>query len=231
LEDFLSPDQIAESSLEELIDFISVKGKNRFKNPNSNITLLNKAIKASYRLDKTQYEPINIAIASSLNTIRFLEKQIKEIDKAILNTVLGLDSNVYNVLLSIRGIGKVYAAGILAEIGSIDFFNHNSKLAKYSGLYWNRNQSGSFESENTRFSPCSNKYLRYYIIEATSSCIRTNFPFIKNFYDIKYKEVNKHQHKRALVLSARKLVRLIFGLLRKNQYYIPILQESNNLSN
>lgn len=231
LEDFLSPDQIAESSLEELIAFISLKGKNRFKNPSSNANLLSKAIRASYRLDKTQYEPINIAIASSLNTIRFLDKQIKEIDKAILNTVLGLDSNTYNVLLSIRGIGKAYAAGIMAEIGSIDFFSHNSKFAKYAGLYWNRNQSGGFESDNTKLSHCSNKYLRYYIIEAASSCVRTNFPFIKNFYDIKYKEVNKHQHKRALVLSARKLVRLIFGLLRKNQYYIPILQESNNLSN
>ena len=51
-----------------------------------------------------------------------------------------------------------------------------------------------------------------------------------NFYDIKYNEVTKHQHKRALVLSARKLERLIFGLLRKNQYYksIDLVQNSKN---
>ncbi len=230
-EEFVSPDQFAESSLEELIDFISVKGKNHTKNPESKVSTLQKAVRSSYRLNQTAYEPINIAIASSLNTIKFYQEQLKNIDKAILNTVLGLDSNVYNILLSIRGIGKVYAAGIMAEIGNIDRFSHNSKLAKYAGLYWKRNQSGEFDSQDKKSSKKSNKYLRYYLVEATASCVRQGFPFIKDFYYIKYNEVTKHQHKRALVLSARKLERLIFGLLRKNQYYKPLdsVQNSKNI--
>ena len=227
-DNFDSPDQIAETPVDVLLDLISKIGKNRTKNPNEKIDLLNKAIRSSYRLEQTAYNGINIAVASSLSTIRFLENELKQVDKAILDTVSGLDSNSYNSLLSIRGIGKVYAAGILAEIGSIDYFKHNSNLAKYAGLYWNRTQSGKFEKEDKKFSQHANKYLRYYLIEATASCVRMNFPFIKNFYDSKYKEVTKHQHKRALVLSARKLVRLIFGLLRKNQYYSPI--DSNNQS-
>ena len=231
LEEFISPDQIAESSIEELMDFISSKGKNHTKNPESKVTALQKAIRSSYRLDQTAYEPINIAIASSINTIKFHQEQLKNIDKAILNTVLGLDSNVYNILLSIRGIGKVYAAGIMAEIGNIDRFPHNSKLAKYAGLYWKRNQSGEFDSQDKKSSKKSNKYLRYYLIEAAASCVRQGFPFIKDFYNIKYNEFTKHQHKRALVLSARKLERLIFGLLRKNQYYKPLnsVQNSKNI--
>ena len=231
LEEFISPDQIAKSSIEELMDFISSKGKNHTKNPESKVNALQKAIRSSYRLDQTAYEPINIAIASSINTIKFHQEQLKNIDKAILNTVIGLDSNVYNILLSIRGIGKVYAAGIMAEIGNIDRFPHNSKLAKYAGLYWKRNQSGEFDSQDKKSSKKSNKYLRYYLIEATASCVRQGFPFIKDFYNIKYNEVTKHQHKRALVLSARKLERLIFGLLRKNQYYKPLnsVQNSKNI--
>lgn len=230
LEEYLSPDQIAESSVEELINFINDKSKNHSLNNEDKITSLHKAMRASYRLDQTAYEPINIAIASSLNTIKFHQQELKNIDKAIISTVLGLDTNTYNILMSIRGIGKVYAAGIMAEIGNIDRFSHNSKLAKYSGLYWKSNQSGEYDSEDKKSSKKSNKYLRYYLIEATSSCMMHNFPFIKDFYDIKYKEVTKHQHKRALVLSARKLERLIFGLLRKNQYYKPInsVQNSKN---
>ena len=138
LEEFVSPDQIAESSVEELINFISEKSKKHSSNLNDKVTTLNKAMRASYRLDQTAYEPINIAIACSLNTIKFYQQQLKNIDKAILNTALGLDSNTYHILLSIRGIGKVYAAGIMAEIGNIDRFSHNSKLAKYSGLYWKK---------------------------------------------------------------------------------------------
>ena len=231
LEEFESPDQIAESSVEELINFISEKSKNHSSNLDNKITTLNKAMHASYRLDQTAYEPINIAIACSLNTIKFYQQQLKNIDKAILSTALGLDSNTYNILLSIRGIGKVYAAGIMAEIGNIERFSHNSKLAKYSGLYWKRNQSGEFDSQDKKSSKKSNKYLRYYLVEATASCARQNFPFIKDFYNLKYNEVTKHQHKRALVLSARKLERLIFGLLRKNQYYIPIDSVQNSKNN
>ena len=231
LEEFESPDQIAESSVEELINFISEKSKNHSSNLDGKVTALNKAMRASYRLDQTAYEPINVAIACSLNTIKFYQQQLKNIDKAILNTALGLDSNTYNILLSIRGIGKVYAAGIMAEIGNIERFPHNSKLAKYSGLYWKRNQSGEFDSQDKKASKKSNKYLRYYLVEATASCVRQNFPFIKDFYNLKYNEVTKHQHKRALVLSARKLERLIFGLLRKNQYYKPINSVQNSKNN
>lgn len=228
LEEFVSPDQIAESSIEELIDFISLKGKNHTKNPSEKVTLLKKAIRSSYRLDQTAYEPINIAIASSLNTIRFYQSQLKLLDQTILRTANGLDSNTYNILLSIRGIGKVYAAGIMAEIGNVERFSHNSKLAKYSGLYWKRNQSGEFESTDKKSSKKSNKYLRYYMIEAANSCNTQSFPFIRDYYIQKYNEVNKHQHKRALVLSARKLERLIFGLLRKGQYYKPLDSVQNN---
>lgn len=230
-DNFDSPDQIAQTPVDSLLDLISKVGKNRTKNPNEKIDLLNKAAHSSYRLDQTAYNGINIAVASSLSTIRFLETELKQIDKAILDTVNGLNSNAYNSLLSIRGIGKVYAAGILAEIGSIDYFKHNSNLAKYAGLYWNRTQSGKFEKEDKKFSQHANKYLRYYLIEATASCVRMKFPFIKNFYDSKFKEVTKHQHKRALVLSARKLVRLIFGLLRKNQYYSPLDSNTQSLIN
>ena len=97
-DNFDSPDQIAETPVDDLLDLISKVGKNRTKNPSDKISLLNKAANSSYRLDKIAYDGINIAIASSLNTIKFHEKELKEIDKAILSTVQGLDSNTYNIL-------------------------------------------------------------------------------------------------------------------------------------
>ena len=222
LDHFDSLDQIINTSIEELSDFISKAGKNRFKNPSYNASLLSKAARNSYRLDQMSYDGINIAIAASFSIIKCLEKEIKNLDRAILETVKGLSPNAYNILTSIRGIGQVYAAGILAEIGSIDFFSNDASLAKYAGLYWNRSQSGNTEKEDKKFSRHSNKYLRYYIVEATESCLKFGFPFISDYYHKKYKEVTKHQHKRALVLSARKLVRLMDGLLRKNQLYQPM---------
>jgi hypothetical protein len=43
----------------------------------------------------------------------------------------------------------------------------------------------------------------------------------KAFYERKYHEVRKHQHKRAIVLTARKLVRLVVRLLTTNEPYRP----------
>ena len=67
-------------------------------------------------------------------------------------------------------------------------------------------------------SKAGNPYLRYYLGEAANS-VRKHIPEYADFYARKYAEVNKHQHKRALALTSRKFVRLVFGLLAKNQLY------------
>ena len=54
--------------------------------------------------------------------------------------------------------------------------------------------------------------------EAANS-VRRHIPEYQAYYAKKYAEVPKHQHKRALALTSRKLVRLVFGLLAKNQLY------------
>jgi len=62
---------------------------------------------------KCLYEPLTISIASSFNCISSFEKELKAIDKAIFQTVQGLNPMEYTVLNSIPGIGKVYSAAVL----------------------------------------------------------------------------------------------------------------------
>ena len=218
LTDFLSLDDITYSSMEDLVAFVRDKGKNRFSNPAETVKLLQKAARDSYRLDKVLYEPLNVSIASSFNVIRALEDEIKTIDNAITKAIKGINTTEYQSLTSIPGIGPVLASGILAEIGTIISFDSHDSLAKYAGLTWRVNQSGNFSADDTRMTKTGNKYLRYYLIEAANS-VRNYLPEYKQFYYKKYGEVTTHQHKRALALTSRKLVRLIFGLLTKNQIY------------
>lgn len=220
LTDFLSNEEIAQTPLEDLVAFIAEKGKNRFSDPESVATTLKAAAKNSYRLDRCLYEPVTIAVASSLNCIRAFEQEIKVINKAIEKTVAGLNPAEYVCLTSIPGIGPVYAAGILAEIGTIKAFSSHSALAKYAGIVWNDHQSGDFKADDSRMSKAGNRYLRYYLIEAAGSVSR-NSPEYHDFYLKKFKEVTTHQHQRALALTSRKLIRLIFGLLAKNQLFTP----------
>lgn len=218
LTDFLSTEDIANMPIEALIDHICTKGKNRFVKPSHTASLLQQADRNSYRLDKCLYEPLTISIASSFNLISAYVSEMKAINKAIEKTFKGLDPNAYQSLLSIPGIGPVYAAGIIAEIGSIDAFNSHNALAKYAGLVWRENQSGNFRADDTILSKAGNSYLRYYLIEAASH-VKNHVPEYAVFYHKKYDEVKTHQHKRALALTARKFVRLIFGLLANHQLY------------
>lgn len=90
---------------------------------------------------------IAFSIASSFNCISSFEKELKAIDKPILQTVQGLNPEEYTVLNSIPGIGKVYSAGIFAKLGSIKAFQSANALAKYCGIVWNDNDSAILKPE------------------------------------------------------------------------------------
>ena len=218
LTEFMSLQEIIDSPEEDLLKFLAQKSRNRIADISKTSDLLRKAARDSYRLDKCMYEPLNVSLASSFNCIQTYQKEIKLIDQAIEKCINGMNPNAFTVLKSIPGIGPVWAAGILSEIGDITAFHSSDALAKYAGLTWLKNDSGDFVSEDNHVSKAGNTYLRYYLGEAANS-VRRHIPEYGEFYDKKFAEVTKHQHKRALALTSRKFVRLVFGLLVKNQLY------------
>lgn len=218
LTEFMSTEEIASASIEYLINFLVDKSKNRFTNLEATAKLLQKAARDSYRLDKSLYDPLNATIAASLNCIKALEKEVKSLDKAIARAIKGFNNHQFQCLISIPGIGPVFAAGIISELGDINKFNNQGCVAKYAGLTWRKKQSGGFTAENTFLTKTGNKYLRYYLLEAAGSILRYNSEY-NAYYHKKYDEALIHKHKRALALTGRKLVRLIFSLLRNNQLY------------
>ena len=213
-DEFESAEALADMDLHELTAFIMKKGKNRFPDPDSVAKAIQKAARSSYRLPKTVNDSVNQVLSISITSIKALESQIKEFDKTIAAQMELLP----DVLTSIPGIGPVYAAGIMAEIGDINRFENHAQLAKYAGLAWTQYQSGGFEAQTTRLIRSGNRFLKYYLCEAAFSLVRCDKEY-SDFYHLKYKEVNRYQHKRALALTARKLVRLVFALLKDNRLY------------
>lgn len=220
-----SLDELAEMPLEEFAGLIQKLGRSRFKDPEKVAKAIAKAIRTSYRLGKAQKGSIDKILGVLARNIRGLEKSIKDLDQAIEEIVQAMPE--YHCLASIPGIGPVYAAGLLAEIGQIERFEDQTKIAKYAGLYWKQNQSGNQKSENTPLAKRGNRYLRYYLVEAANS-VRNRAPEYQAFYRKKYEETPKHKHKRAIVLTARKLVRLVDVLLRNHQLYVPDRRQVEN---
>lgn len=213
--EYYSAEEIAAAPLEELARFLAEKSKNKIADPETVAAEFQRAARHSYRLPDQLKDPINRILASTLQNIRHLQKQIKEIDKAIRQEMTGLN----NPLPTITGLGLVFSAGILGEIGDIQNFPDDDAVAQFAGLTWNQNQSADFEGEETPLTKGGNSYLRYYLIEA-ANCVRMHNAEYREYYQRKYDEAKKHKHKRALVLTARKLVRLVYALLRDNRVYI-----------
>lgn len=218
LTEYMSTEELVDTSVDDLVTFISKHSRGRIIDPTETASILQQAARNSYRLDKCLYEPLTTSISCSFNCVTAFNKELKVINSAIDRAVQGLNPTEYQILTSIPGIGPVFASGILAEMGSISCFPSNDALAKYCGIVWRENQSGNFKAENTPMSKAGNRYLRYYMIEAAGSVVR-HVPQYQDFYQKKFAEVTTHQHKRALALTSRKLIRLIFGLLDKNQLY------------
>ena len=197
----LTTDDLLNISINDLTDYLAEYGRGRFADPEALAKTIQKAVRSSYRLDKVVANSVDAVLSVYAAEIKTFQKMIKDLDKSIEKVVKVTDDE--QILRSIPGIGPVYAAGILAE---------------YAGLSWREKQSGSYTSDNTPLKRTGNTYLRYYLVEA-ANLVRTHDPVFGEYYQRKYKEVKHTPSKRALVLTARKLIRVIYFLLKNHQIY------------
>ena len=137
LTDSLSFGEIAEMEIIDLAAILQEKGRGRFGDPNKLANAINKAIRDSYRLGKVLEDSVDVVLGTYAMMIKTLKQQIKGLDKAIEALLVIIPES--QCLQSIPGIGPVFTAGILAEIGQVERFEDQAKLAKYAGLYWKRN--------------------------------------------------------------------------------------------
>ena len=171
---------------------------------------------ASYRLDAFSKNTMHKALKTHLDLITFLDEKIKILDGEIAECFRPIPST----LQTIPGIGPVYEAGIRSESGPIERYRSDGQLAAMAGLVWKEHQSGNFKAEEERLTSSGNRCLRYYLVEA-ANVVRMHDERFAAYYKQKYEEAQHHQHKRALLLTARKLTRTVFVLLKRGLAYDP----------
>lgn len=155
---------------------------------------------------------ISFELRQVIQTILFLQSQIDEIDKQLKILIDELDSP----LMSIPGISYVTAAFILAEIGDINNFDSPAKLQAFAGLDPSTYQSGRFIATHSTMVKRGSKYLRWALLTATRLvCMRD-----ENFNDYKNKKIAEGKHYFvALSHTSKKLIRVIYYLLKTNKVY------------
>jgi transposase len=228
---FDSVETIAHLEIDKIINFVIDNSKNHIVNPKKIAYQIKYIARESYTINRIMHDSISYSLLTLFNQIKFLKKELKEIDKQISKSIYSFKDH-FNILASIKGIGPILSAGIIAELGDLSDFKYQDQVAKFAGLTWKIKQSGNFKSEETRLTKAGNRYLRYYLIEAAQSVVMHN-PDFKPYYTKKYNEARKHHHKRALLYVARKLIRVIFSLLKNNKIYQTpdYLKQQKDLAN
>ena len=155
---------------------------------------------------------VNIDI--DLNVIEFVRTQIKDVEK-ILHQEFMKNADA-RLLTSIPGIGETIALTIIAELGDIERFRGAGSACSFAGVVPTVRCSASTE----HYGPISkegSKGLRWALIEAALFHIRfapdsrlTRF----------YRNLSKRKdHGTAIVATARKLLVVIYWMLKMNEPY------------
>jgi transposase len=212
---YKSADAMADLTIEELQELLVTFSHNKLGDSKQKADDLFQMAEDSFTVPAGLIDSIHLLIKQTLQQLELLEKHMNRLKKRIEKTLKGIK----HPLLSIPGIGHVTAALLIAEIGDIIRFDNEAKLAKFAGLTWRKRESGNFRAEETFMTKSGNVYLRHAFLTAAQSLVNHNDEY-QRYYRRKFDETPRHAHKRALSLTARKLVRLIYAMLSTNQLYM-----------
>jgi hypothetical protein len=168
---------------------------------------------------KREYTEINdLLIRSLIDDIKNHQKEINRIEVEIhkLLDILGYK------LESVPGIDIVTSSTIISEIGDINRFSNADKLAKYAGIAPYSKSSGS--NEIIKASRQGNRRLFSVIfrtaIQMTKLIKGTKDPVNPIFYEYYIRKIQEGKTKtQALICISRRLINIIYGLLKNKTEY------------
>lgn len=191
-------------------------------------------------------EPISISsianvimLGNYLNAIKAAESSINNIQESIKrlieedrNSDTPMLSLITDLLLTIPGIGPITAYTIVGEVGDFKAFKNPSKLVAFFGLDASVRESGTFKGNKNKISKRGSPLSRKALYKAAMTSISKkangglNNPVLHEYY--KRKCINKPK-KVALIAVMRKLVFIIFAVLRDQKPFILRTPEQHEL--
>jgi transposase len=153
-----------------------------------------------------------VKISSLLEQAELLERQVKEMEIAIT----GLMEQESQYLTTIKGIGPVLAATLLAEIGNIQRFSSLESLVAYAGIDPSVFESGEFTGRRQHMSKRGSPYLRRALWLAAHSARQWNAD-LDSYFQRKLAEGKPY--KVATGALCRKLLARIYVVLKQNRPY------------
>ena len=154
-----------------------------------------------------------LVLRACLRQIAQLDSEVAELEAEVIR--LGQTLKGLRRLLQVHGLNLLSAISLLAEVGDIALFETSKQLVSYAGLATSTRRS----SETVRHGGITKrgrKRLRTVCIQAVLAMVnRTDTPLM-SFYQKKKREKGAGK---AICATARKLLTIIFVLLKKDLDY------------
>ena len=176
-----------------------------------------------YALEVVSGVPVNSeyvrALFDTVEEMDHLEIRIEELTNKLM--LLLRNSNAYRLLKTIPGFGENISLIVASELGDYKRFKTSKQLIAYCGLDPSILQSGKDDGEHYSITRKGNPILRSQIYLGVSQMLgRNDSNQIKDFY-LK-KKSSGLSHKVAAVASCRKLLCIIFGMLKNGTCFETI---------
>ena len=150
-------------------------------------------------------------LVNLLKTVKLFELECSQILTQLIE--LAKETDYYEYVCSIPGIGENLASRIVAEIGDIKRFKGAKQLIAYAGTDPHIYQSGMRDGHHLSISKKGNKNLRTLLYLGTSCHLRLKTKYntvITEFYAKKKQQVKPHGV--AQVASLNKLLKVIYSV-------------------
>jgi len=151
-------------------------------------------------------------LRSDLAVLESVDEQVGLMEEKI--AVLAAEDPRVRLLMTMTGVGYFAAMLLLAEIGDIDRFGSDKRLASWAGLAPSVHQSG----EKTRIGGVGgpgNKRVRWVMVQCVHSACRSD-PRLRSFYE-RYSK--RKGGKKAVVAVAHEMIRIVFFMLKRGEAY------------
>ena len=155
-----------------------------------------------------------------LDELELLDRQLSEIEQAM---EAALQKTGYaEQILGIKGIGVVTAASFLGEVGDPLRFQNARQIARYAGYNLVEDSSGKSKS-GTIISKRGRKQLRSILYQMAFTMLGSNDEMKALFRHQTTRKNNPLKKKQALVVISKKIITVIYSLIKKQESYKPEL--------
>ena len=209
LYEFPSKELIANAHLTRLTNVLKDNSRGKYSKDKA-LEIRNAAINSI----GTSSDASSFELVQTIDMINFYSSKIDDLDAKIKDILIELESPI----LSIPGISYNLGSIILSEIVDINRFDTSTQLQAFAGLDPVTHQSGKFIATGVSMVKRGSPYLRWAILNA-ARLVAMRDPCFQDYYQRKRKE-GKH-HFVTLTHVAKKLIRVIFKLLKTNTQFVP----------